>query len=219
MSSTNARGFTITELLMVLAIAGGMIAILFTVTFNYYVATVKAEAATQMALESQSLLNQLTEDIRLADSIGSTNAVSDPSNPGGWTTNDPSNIIIIQSPATEADKDIIYDSSTGYPYSNEFIYFLSDNSMYKRILANSSASGNSAITTCPESNASPSCPQDKLFSNKITNLTFTFYDINDAQTTNAAEARSILFVVNMEKEVYDETITLNNSTRITLRNQ
>lgn len=219
MSSTNARGFTITELLMVLAVAGGMIAILFTVTFNYYVATVKAEAATQMALESQSLLNQLTEDIRLADSIGSTNAVSDPSNPGGWTTNDPSNIIIIQSPATEADKDIIYDSSTGYPYSNEFIYFLSDNSMYKRILANSSASGNSAITTCPESNASPSCPQDKLFSNKITNLTFTFYDINDAQTTNAAEARSILFVVNMEKEVYDETITLNNSTRITLRNQ
>ena len=219
MSSINSKGFTITELLMVLAVAGGMIAILFTVTFNYYVATVKAEAATQMALESHSLLNQLTEDIRLADSIGGTNTVSDPSNPGGWTTNDPSNIIIIQSPATEADKDIIYDSSTGYPFSNEYIYFLNDNSMYKRILANSNAVGNSAITTCPESNASPSCPKDKLFSSKITNLTFTFYDINDAQTTNAAEARSILFVVNMEKDIYDETITINNSTRITLRNQ
>lgn len=122
-------------------------------------------------------------------------------------------------PATEADKDIIYDSSTGYPYSNEYIYFLSGTSMFKRILANSSANGNVAITTCPESTASPSCPQDKLFSNKITNLTFTFYDINDTQTANAAEARSILFVVNMAKQVYDETITLNNSTRITLRNQ
>lgn len=219
MIKLNARGFTITEMLMVLAVAGGMIAVLFTVTFNYYVSTVKAETATQMALESQSLLTQLTEDIRLADAITGTNLISDPSNPGGWTTNDPSNIIIVQSPATDANRDIIYDSSTGYPFSNEFIYFLSGNSMFKRVLANSAASGNTAVTTCPAASATPSCPQDKLFSDKITNLTFTFFDINDAQTADAAAARSILFVVNMEKQVYDETITLNNSTRITLRNQ
>jgi len=215
----NARGFTIIEMLMVLAVAGGMIAILFTVTFNYYVSTVKAETATQMALESQSLLTQLTEDIRLADAITGTNLIDDPTNPGGWMTNDPSNIIIVQSPATDVNRDIIYDDTTGYPFSNEFIYFLNGNSMFKRVLANSGASGNTAITTCPAASATSTCPKDKLFSDKITNLTFTFFDINDAQTANAASARSILFVVNMEKQVYDETITLNNSTRITLRNQ
>ena len=204
---------------MVLAVAGGMIAILFTVTFNYYVSTVKAETATQMALESQSLLTQLTEDIRLADAITGTNLIDDPTNPGGWMTNDPSNIIIVQSPATDVNRDIIYDDTTGYPFSNEFIYFLNGNSMFKRVLANSGASGNTAITTCPAASATSTCPKDKLFSDKITNLTFTFFDINDAQTANAASARSILFVVNMEKQVYDETITLNNSTRITLRNQ
>jgi prepilin-type N-terminal cleavage/methylation domain-containing protein len=215
----NQHGFTITELLVVLGVAAGMVAILFTVTFNYYVSTVKAEVATQMALESQSLLTQLTEDVRLADAITDTNVISDSNNPGGWTTNDPSNIIIIQSPATDTDRDIIYDNSTGYPFSNEFVYFLDGNSMYKRILANAAASGNTAVTTCPSSVAGPSCPQDKLFSNKITNLTFTFYDINDVQTALAAEARSVLLAVNMEKEVYGETITLNNSTRITMRNQ
>lgn len=215
----NDRGFTIIELLMVLVVAGGMVAILFTITFDYYVATVKAEVTTQMSLESQALLTQLTEDIRLADAIVDSNTISDSNNPGGWMTNDPSNIIIVQSPATETDKDIIYDTSTGYPFSNEYVYFLSGNSMYKRILANSAAAGNSAVTTCPETTASPSCPRDKLFSNKITNLTFTFFDINDAQTTTAADARSVLFEVNMEKEVYGQAITLSNSTRITMRNQ
>lgn len=215
----DSRGFTITEMLMVLAVASGMIAVLFTVTFDYYVASVKAEVTTQMSLESQALLNQLTEDIRLADAVVGNNTIADSSNPGGWTTNDPSNIIIVQSPATETDKDIIYDTTTGFPYSNEFVYFLDGNSMYKRVLANTAATGNSAVTTCPEASASPSCPKDKLFTNKATNLTFTFYDINDVQTATAADARSVLFVVNMEKVVYGETLVLNNSTRVTMRNQ
>jgi len=213
------RGFTIIEMLVSLAVATGMIAVLFTVTFDYYVATVKAEVATQMALESQSLLSQLTEDIRLADAIGDSSSISDPSNPGGWTTNDPSNIIIVQSPAVDSNKNIIYDASTGYPFSNEYIYFLDSNSMYKRVLKNTAATGNAAVTSCPETTATASCPKDRLFSNKITNLTFTFYDSTDTQTANAVEARSVTFVVNMEKKIYGETITLNNSMRITLRNQ
>jgi hypothetical protein len=183
------------------------------------VESVKAEVSTQMALESQTLLAQLTEDIRLADAIADANVIADPSNPGGWVTNDPSNIIIVQSPAVDADRNILYDTSTGYPYSNEFIYFLDTNSMYKRTLKNTAAAGNSAVTTCPAATASPSCPEDRLFSNKITNLIFTFYDINDTQTANAAEARSVSFVVNMSKLVYGETLSLSNSTRVTLRNQ
>lgn len=214
-----SRGFTITEMLAAVGVAAVMVAVLFTVTFGYYVASVKAEVMTQMALESQSLLAQLTEDIRLADAIVDSNTISDPNNPGGWTTNDPSNIIIVQSPAVDGDKNIIYDSSTGYPFSNEFIYFLDTNSMYKRVLKNTIAPDNVAVSTCPESVASPTCPEDRLFSSKVSNLTFTFYDINDTQTANANEARSVTFVVNMEKKVYGETLTLNNSTRITLRNQ
>jgi len=214
-----SRGFTITEMLMAVGVAAVMVGVLFTVTFDYYVASVKAEVTTQMALESQALLTQLTEDIRLADAIADGNAISDPNNPGGWTTNDPSNIIIVQSPAVDANRNILYDSSTGYPYSNEFIYFLDTNSMYKRVLKNTAAAGNVSVTTCPESMVTPSCPEDRLFSDKVTNLTFTFYDINDTQTANATEARSVTFIINMEKKVYGETLTLNNSTRITLRNQ
>jgi hypothetical protein len=173
-----------------------------------------------LALESQTILTQLTEDIRLADSIASTNSITDPNGPaGGWTTSDPSNIIIIESPATDSSRNIIYDSSTGYPYRNEFIYFISGTHMYKRVLANASASGNTAKTTCPAASASSTCPPDRLFSSNASSLTFTFYDASDATTANAAQARSVVLGVNMSQKSFSKNITLSNSTRVTLRNQ
>jgi prepilin-type N-terminal cleavage/methylation domain-containing protein len=218
MKNQNTRGFTITELVLSITIAGILATVLFTATFYYYVNAAQSETATSLALESQTILTQLTEDIRLADSIASTNAISDPNGPGGgWTTSDPSNILIIESPAVTSTRDIIYDSSSGYPYRNEFIYFMGGNSMYKRILANASASGNIAKTTCPT--ASPSCPKDRLFSSNVSNLTFTFYDASDATTANAAQARSVVLNVSMAKKMFGKNITLSNSTRVTLRNQ
>jgi prepilin-type N-terminal cleavage/methylation domain-containing protein len=96
----NSHGFTITELVISLTVAGILAMVLFTATFYYYANAAQAETATTLALESQSILTQLTEDIRLADSIASTNAIPDSNGPsGGWTTSDPSNIIIIESPA------------------------------------------------------------------------------------------------------------------------
>jgi prepilin-type N-terminal cleavage/methylation domain-containing protein len=220
MKSRDQYGFTITELVISLTIAGILAVVLFTATFYYYVNAAQAETATNLALESQSILTQLTEDIRLADSIASTNAVTDPNGPGGgWTTSDPSNILIIESPAITSSRDIIYDNSTGFPYRNEFIYFMSGTTMYKRVLANSNAIGNTAIRTCPSASSSPTCPPDRLFSSNVSNLTFTFYDSSDSTTADAAQARSVVLTVNMAKKIFGKTVTLNNSTRVTLRNQ
>lgn len=215
-----SRGFTITELLIAISVAVIIAGVLFTITFRYYVETVKAEVTSQMALDSQSLLTQLTEDIRLADAIADTNQITDSNGPGGgWMTNDPSNIIIIESPAIDSNRDLIYDSLSGYPYSNEFVYFTDENTMYKRVLKNDDASGNIAVTTCPLAQVTESCPRDKIFSENVDNLTFQFYDINNSPTSNADQARSVSFTVEMSKEVYGETLSLANSTRITLRNQ
>jgi prepilin-type N-terminal cleavage/methylation domain-containing protein len=217
---TRSNGFTITELVISLTISGILAVVIFTTTFYYFVNTSQAETATTLALESQTILTQLTEDIRLADSIANANAISDPNGPGGgWTTSDPSNILIIESPATTSGRDIIYDSNTGSPYRNEFIYFINGNTMYKRVLANTNASGNTAKRTCPAASASSTCPPDRLFSSNISNLTFTFYDVSDATTANAAQARSVVLTVNMLKKNFGKNITLANSTRVTLRNQ
>jgi prepilin-type N-terminal cleavage/methylation domain-containing protein len=216
----NIAGFTITELIISITISGILAVAFFTATFYYYANTAQTETATTLALESQAILTQLTEDIRLADSIANTNALTDPNGPGGgWVTSDPSNILIIESPAITSTRDIIYNDSTGSPYRNEFIYFMSGTNMYKRVLSNTSATGNTAKRTCPIAASSATCPPDRTFSNNISNLTFTFYDAADATTANATQARSVVLNVNMAKKSFGKNITLTNSTRVTLRNQ
>lgn len=220
MTGRGEHGFTITELAISTIIAGFLTAVLFIVTFYYYANVVQSEVTTDMALESQSILTQMSDDIRLADAIANTNAISDPNAPvGGWITNDPSNIIIIESPAVTSAREIIYDTNTGFPYRNEYIYFGSGSSMYKRVLANTAAVGNIAVTTCPTALASPSCPPDRLFSSNLENLSFTFYDVSNATTADAAQARSVELNVDMIKKAFGKNITLGNTTRVTLRNQ
>ena len=213
-------GFTITELVIAIAVAGVLAVAIFVATFDYYADVNRAQSATDLALASQSILGQMTHDVRLADAISSTNAITDPNAPvGGWQTSNPSNVIIIESPALDSSRNIIYNPDTGFPYRNEFVYFVSGGSMYKRVLANTSAPGNTAVTTCPASQSSPSCPPDIDFSDHVSSLSFTFYDSSDNTTSNATQARSVLLVVNLGQDVFGHNVALSNQTRITLRNQ
>lgn len=217
--SENEKGFTIVELILATAIAGILSVVMFTISVYYFGSTLQAHASAEMALESQLILTQLVEDIRLSDGIGLTNSISDANAPaGGWVTNDPSNIIIVKSPAIDSNRDIIYDPSTNYPYHNELIYFSNGQAMYRRTLKNPDAPGNIAVTTCPPQNATSSCPADKEFTKSMTNLTFTFFDVNNAQTADPTLARSVELVVNMQRRVYGKALTIINSTRTTLRN-
>lgn len=217
---TNSDGFTITELAISITVAGFLAAILFITTFFYYANVMQSETSSELALESQTILAQLTEDIRLADSIASTNAITDANAPvGGWVTSDPSNIIIIENPAINSSRNIIYDNNTGFPFRNELIYFTSGTNMYKRVLANASAAGNTATTSCPAAKANSSCPPDRLFSANVSNLKFTFYDAANNTTSDATQARSVALEVDMAKSTFGKNITLINTTRVTLRNQ
>jgi prepilin-type N-terminal cleavage/methylation domain-containing protein len=216
----NTMGFTMPELITSITVAGILATVLFTATFYYFANATQSETATNLALESQTILAQMTEDIRLADSIASANAIADVNAPGGgWTTSDPSNIIIIEDPAIDSGRNILYDNTTGSPYRNEYIYITSGTNMYKRILANTNATGNTAKTSCPSNNASSSCPPDRIFSTNLSNLTFTFYDASNNTTADATQARSVALRVDMAKKVYGKNITLSNTTRVTLRNQ
>lgn len=220
--SRRQAGFTIVELSIAVAVAGVLAVVIFEATFDYYADVSRAQTSTDMALVSQNILNQMTGDIRLADAISNTNAIADPnapSPPGYWQTSNPSNVIIIESPALDSSHNIIYDPDTGFPYRNEYIYFVSGGSMYKRVLANTSAPGNTAVTTCPADKSSASCPPDILFSDRVSNLNFTFYDSSDNTTADATQARSVLLEVDLGQDVYGKNVALNNQARITLRNQ
>lgn len=212
-------GFTVVELIIAITVSTIMIGVLFTVTFRFFSNAVQSQQTAEMALESQTLLSQLVEDLRLSAGVGATNQLADSYQPsGGWATSDTNNILLVTTPAIDSNRDILYDPNTGFPYQNELIYFVSNRTMYKRTLKNTAAIGNIAVTNCPEVNASTACPEDRVFSENIDNIAFTFYDSTNTITSDLTQAHSVELTVYLSREVFGKTISLSNTMRVTQRN-
>ena len=220
MKPINTSGFTIIELLIAVAISSVIAMVLLTLSINFSGDITRARITADLATESQILLRSIVEDTRLADSLSSTNNITDANAPvGGWVTNDPSNVLIIDTPAIDSSRNIIYNATTTLPYSNEVIYYATGALMYRRVLKDTAATGSIATTTCPPATATSSCPADKLFTRYLTDLSFTFYDEANATTANAALARSVQITVSMKRKIFGRDVTFNNTIRTTMRNR
>jgi prepilin-type N-terminal cleavage/methylation domain-containing protein len=212
------KGFTITELLVAVAVASiASVLIMYAFVFMYG-SLLKEQTRSQMVLESQLFLKRMVDDIRVANQILTTNSLTDAYEPtGGWLTSDPANILVLTQPVTDSSNDFIFDDSTGYPYQNEIVYFSNQSNMYRRTLSNPIPIDNKAITTCPASVSG--CSTDIKLTDRLLNMQFVFYDINDVVTIVPEEARSVDLTVNLTQRVYGEDIAISNKTRVTLRNE
>jgi hypothetical protein len=151
--------------------------------------------------------------------VRATNANTDPNAPaGGWTTSNASLVLIIATPVIDTTNNFVINPSTGEPYQNEIVYFANGNTLYKRYLADINAPGNRFKTSCPAALATAACPADVKLSNAFKTMNFTFYDQDDAQTTDLSAARSINMTIHMEHKTFGDTLTFTNNIRITLRN-
>ena len=212
-------GFTAVELIISITVAGLMVGVLFLATFRFFANAMQSQQTAELALESQTLLGQLVEDLRLDTGVEATNVLTDAHEPGsGWQTSDSGNVLVIATPAIDDNQDIIYDPDTGFPYQNEIIYFVSGRTMYKRTLQNATATGTTLRTSCPAAAATNDCPADRVFTENIDDLTFTLYDDTNTVTTDPAAARSVELTLHLAKEVFGKPITLSNTTRVTQRN-
>jgi type II secretory pathway pseudopilin PulG len=214
------KGFTIVELILSVGIATVLSGVLLFISLNLIGDTARARMTADLAIESQILLRSMVEDVRLAGSLSTTNQNTDANAPvGGWITNDPSNILIIDLPATNSARDIVYNSSTGYPYDTEIVYFSNAGSMYRRTIIDPSATGVLAKTSCPSNLATGSCPSDKKYTNNLTDLTFTFYDDANNTTADATLARSVQITVKVQRKILGKMVKFDNTIRTTLRNR
>jgi type II secretory pathway pseudopilin PulG len=215
----NQVGVTIVELLVVIGISSVLLISFMTVSVYMYGDTVRTSLYAQLATESQTVLRSVVEELRQSSSIRTSNANPDANAPGGaWTTSNSNLILIISIPAVDSSNNYIIDSNTGYPYQNEVVYFASGTKLYKRFLANSSATGNARQTTCPQAASSSSCPPDILMSSDFKTLSFVFYDQDDVVTTTIPNARSIKLFIQMQRKTFGKTLTFDNNIRITIRN-
>ncbi|MDQ3093641.1 MAG: prepilin-type N-terminal cleavage/methylation domain-containing protein [bacterium] len=215
----NKLGFTIPELMVSMAVASILTVVMFTVTIYFYADILRQQAIAEMAVESQSVLRRLVEDIRTANSIQNTNSLPDANAPpGGWQTSDPNNVMIIASPAYDSTRQIIYNPVDNFPYQNEVIYFGSGSTIARRTIQNTQALGNTLLTSCPEALVTSTCPADITLSKYLDNLTFIFYDINNQVTAVAADTRSISITLRMKRKIHGRDVVFDNTIRTTLRN-
>lgn len=218
MKNKSNSGYTIAELLIAMTVSVTIITLLSSMVIVMYRQLQISRTTAELNNESQQILRTVVEDIRLAGGLSNTNSINDENGPsGGWLTNDPSNVLIISSPAINSNADVIYDENTGLPYKNELIYFSDGSKLKRRTLKNSEAEDNTAVTTCPIS--INDCRLDREFSSNAKDITFTFYDENDQTTADANSSRSVNFSVTLEKKASGKTISITNSMRTTLRNR
>ena len=216
-SRLSDSGYTMTELIIAIAVSTIIITVLSGITLSIYRSIQISRATAELSSESQLILHSIVDDTRLAGGLLSNNSISDSYAPiGGWSTNDPSNVLIINSPATDSNANVIYNSETGSPYKNEIIYFGVNGKLSKRTLRNTNAPNNITLTTCPSGTAN--CKSDKTYTSSLKDLSFTFYDENDQTTSVAENARSVRLSVTLEKKTSGKFVTITNTLRTTLRN-
>jgi type II secretory pathway pseudopilin PulG len=218
-STKSSGGFTIIEVLIALVVATIMVATLLTVTFSFYGNSIRNSTQARLAVESQNILRTIVEELRVSSGIRDSNTITDPNGPGGgWTTSEASLVLIISTPVMDSSNNFVVDPNTGNPYQNEIIYYATNNTLYKRYLADSAAPGNQFKTSCPPALATDTCPADVVLSKRFKDMTFVFYDQDDAVTTTLTSARSVKMTIDMEQDAFGQTVGFTNNIRMTMRN-
>lgn len=219
-SANNQKGFTIVELTIGILVSSILFIAFLTAITEYFILITRNNDSIEMVNSSQNLLRYTVSTLRVSNGVRQTNSITDPNAPvGGWNTSNTDFVIVISTPATDSSHNYIIDSSSGFPYLNEIIYYKSGNSLYRRDLANPSAAGNTLITTCPPASATSSCPADVDMADYFQTMSFTLYDQNGTVTSDTTQARSIAINLTMQRVVYGKTLSLNNSIRVALRNK
>ena len=216
--SLNQKGFTITELTISMGVATIVSAILLTIMIVFYGNILKNDARSRMTVDSQIILRNIVDELRVASSIRDVNNIADPYAPGGtWQTSSDEAILIISLPALDSSREFIIDEN-GDPYQNEIVYFSEGTTMYRRYLSNPAASGNTGVTNCPESDSTPSCPPDRVVSQDFEDMEFVLYDRDNEVTTDPLLARSVEMTILLQRSIYGEDISSDSNIRITMRN-
>jgi len=213
------KGFTITELIVAMT-AGTIVAIvILSITLFFFADIMRIDAETRLLSEAQTALNRVVEDMRTGSEILVSNTLTDSNEPmGGWTTSNTDLVLIVSTPSIDTTNNFIFDSDSGNPFQDEFIYFTDGDNLYKRILSNPTAPDNTSLTTCPSAIATAACPADKLMTNNFDDMTFNFFDQDNSPTADPTLARSAQINILMRVDSFGQTIKAENNIRMSLRN-
>lgn len=215
-TGNSQAGFTITEMLVVTVVIGIMSVLLVDFIVDKIVKNAELSAENNIQLEAKLTLDSINNDIKHgAESDDSNrwedNNAPDPSDPLSWTGD--SDTLILARPATDSNGDILYQDQGSYvTYKDNHIYFVEDSILYRRVLAAETA-GNSATTTCPEDQATSSCPADTVLAKNVTSFIITYFDNDGTEISTPSNAESVKIRIAMEDTVFGKLVSGDHELR------
>lgn len=209
-------GFTLVELLIVMLVMGVLSLTLANFIASWLQTSGLEQARANLLSNAESALGTVTNDIMLSGSVDQTNRWPDANAPsGGWQSNNQT--LILAKVATDSSKNPIFlDTSNYITQKDDEIYFLNGTTLYRRTLR-SDSTNDAAVTTCPQSDATSTCPPDTVIATGVTNWQVGYYDANNDSVT-PANARSIQLSITLTEPYGSQSVSASYSTRMVFRN-
>jgi type II secretory pathway component PulJ len=216
------KGYTIIEMIVATAVTGLLVILIMTFLINTVANNTVDSARADLLREAQLTLDNMGREIRLSANADENNRWEDenapgaPSNELSWESDE--NTLVLATAAMDASNNILFSDPLHYVSSkNNNIYFVSDGTLYKRILPDPVAANSVDENTCPPS-PSDSCPDDRELVHDVESFTVTYYD-NQNDEVEPSEARSIELDLHLRKEIYGRIVEAEFSTRTVFRNE
>ena len=234
--SAQQQGFTLVEVLIMAPVMIIAIVILMSYLFNQYGQLTQQGAQLNLNVEAQNIVFSMQDDILFTQefSQGMNSNLADSHKPaGGWAYNTSPQTLILSIPAMTANprsenRQLVYVDTEGCDASvlednsvlyNNSVYFASGTNYYKRIItapASLDTCGTSyQKTSCPAASVSATCPADRVLTDKLQSVTYTYYDTSNTVVTNPEQAEKVKIDLTLKDRAYAEDITATSS--ITLR--
>lgn len=212
-------GFTLIEMLIVLLVMSILSLALANFIASWLQTQGLAQTRASLISDTESALDTANKDIKLSGSVDQTNRWPDPNGPGGnqygWTSG--SQVVILAKVATNSSGNPIFTDSNDYiTLKDDEIYYLSGTTLYRRTLA-SGIDGDTAVTTCPPSSATATCPADATIATGVTNWSVSYYDANN-NSVSPSNARSVQLSITLSTPYDGQTVSASYTTRMVFRN-
>lgn len=215
------NGFTLIETVIALTVTSLLMFIIIDFMTNSIVQYTDTEVRSQILNEAQASLDVISNDIRLSGNTDANNRWPDdnapqaPADTFSWESN--SSTFVLASAVEDTNGNIIFEDPALYiPQKNNNVYFINNNTLYKRTIA-APVANNSVKTTCPNNLATANCPADRVLLQNIDTFSVKYYNSSNQEVT-PNDARSVELYVKLQKIAYGRTISADYSTKMVFRN-